>query len=110
MVNYQLMNVKSHSGAVNWRCSHLRGVGGRFSARLLLYRSSMDQRAHPEETPGTAADERDQRVTNLFLLVFFAVIVGSGLWLVNAMVEQRAIDDCAAQGRRNCAPIETPAR
>jgi hypothetical protein len=70
----------------------------------------MDQRAQPEKTPDTAADERDRRVTNLFLLVFFAVIVGSGFWLVNAMIEQRAIDDCAAQGRRNCAPIEAPAR
>jgi hypothetical protein len=39
------------------------------------------------------------------------VITGAGLWLVNAMVAQRDIDNCLAQGRRNCAaPIEAPAR
>ena len=26
------------------------------------------------------------------------------------MFEQRMIDDCVAQGRRNCAPIDAPAR
>jgi hypothetical protein len=56
-------------------------------------------------------EERDRRVTNIFLAVFFVIIVGSGLWLVNAMVAQRDIDNCVAQGRRNCgAKIEVPAR
>jgi len=55
-------------------------------------------------------DERDRKVTNIFLLVFFVVVVGLGVWLVNAMVDQRNIDNCLAQGRRNCAPIEVPAR
>ena len=55
-------------------------------------------------------DERDRRSTNIFLAVFFVAIVGAGLWLVNAMVAQRDIDNCVAQGRRNCVPIETPAR
>lgn len=55
-------------------------------------------------------DERDRRVTNIFLVVFFLVVVGAGLWLVEAMVKQREIDNCVAQGRRNCVPIETPRR
>ena len=55
-------------------------------------------------------DERDRRATNIFLLVFFVVVVGTGVWLVNAMLEQRRIDDCVAQGRRNCAPIDMPGR
>jgi hypothetical protein len=55
-------------------------------------------------------DERDRRATNIFLLIFFVLVVGGGIWLVNAMIEQRQIDDCVAQGRRNCAPIEVPAR
>jgi hypothetical protein len=70
----------------------------------------MDDRTQPTETRDTAEDERDRRVTNIFLAVFFVVIVGSGIWLVNAMVDQKAMDDCLAQGRRNCAPIDTPAR
>jgi hypothetical protein len=37
--------------------------------------------------------------------------VGGGLWLANAMLDQRTLDDCLAQGRRNCAPvIDVPAR
>jgi hypothetical protein len=70
----------------------------------------MDDKTQPLERQDQADDERDRRVTNIFLLVFFAVIVGSGIWLVNAMVDQKAMDDCVAQGRRNCAPIHPPAR
>jgi len=55
-------------------------------------------------------DERDRRLANVFLAVFFILIVGGGLWLVNAMVAQRDLDNCVAQGRRNCAPLETPSR
>jgi hypothetical protein len=60
--------------------------------------------------PQDEEDERDRRATNIFLLVFFVVIVGAGIWLVNAMIEQREIDNCVAQGRRNCAPIDTSTR
>jgi len=56
-------------------------------------------------------DERDRRATNIFLLIGFLVIVGAGIWLVDAMIGRKKIDDCLAQGRRNCsAPIEAPAR
>jgi hypothetical protein len=64
----------------------------------------------PTEPTGDDEDERDRWVTNIFLLVFFVLIVGSGIWLVNAMIEQRAIDNCVGQGRRNCAPIDTSTR
>jgi hypothetical protein len=40
------------------------------------------------------------------LLVFFLVIAGIGVWLVNAMISHRQIDDCLAQGRRDCGRIE----
>ena len=54
---------------------------------------------------------RERRIANVLLLLFLVVIVGGGIWLANAMFEQRRLDDCLAQGRRNCAPpIETPAR
>ena len=55
--------------------------------------------------------EGDRRLANIVLLVILAILVGGGIWLANAMFEQRALDDCLAQGRRNCAPpIEAPAR
>jgi hypothetical protein len=57
-----------------------------------------------------AEDERDRRLTNVVLLVFFVAVVGIGIWLANSMVDHRKLDDCLAQGRRNCAPIEVPPR
>ena len=70
----------------------------------------MNEPLQPTTPEGDDDDERDRRATNIFLLVFFVVIVGSGLWLVNAMIEQRAIDNCVGQGRRNCLPIDAPTR
>ncbi|MGE3157979.1 MAG: hypothetical protein AB7E84_12115 [Xanthobacteraceae bacterium] len=69
----------------------------------------MDDPLQPTRPGSESKDERDRRATNIFLLVFFVVIVGAGIWLVNAMLEQRRIDDCISQGRRNCAPIDTSA-
>jgi hypothetical protein len=54
--------------------------------------------------------ESDRRALNIFLVVFFVTITGIGIWLANAMIDARKVDDCLAQGRRNCAPIEVPAR
>ncbi len=54
--------------------------------------------------------ERDRHRGNIALLVVFLVVAGAGVWLVNALLDARAVDDCLAQGRRNCAPIEVPAR
>jgi hypothetical protein len=54
-------------------------------------------------------DESDRGVTNIVIAVFVALVIGIGIWLVNALLEQRRLDDCAAQGRRNCAPVSLPA-
>jgi hypothetical protein len=54
--------------------------------------------------------DRQRNQSNLILLVGFIVIVGIGIWLVNAMLDAREADDCISQGRRNCAPIDTPTR
>jgi hypothetical protein len=54
---------------------------------------------------------RERRIANALLLFFLIVVVGGGIWLANALFEQRRLDDCMAQGRSNCAPpIEAPAR
>jgi len=47
-------------------------------------------------------EERDRRTANIFLAVFGVVVIGLGIWLVNTMVDQKKMDDCLAQGRRNC--------
>jgi hypothetical protein len=54
---------------------------------------------------------RERRIANVVLLLFLVLIVGGGIWLANAMFDQRRLDECVAQGGRNCAPpIEAPAR
>jgi hypothetical protein len=63
--------------------------------------------SHPDDPEQI---ERDRRATNIFLLVMFVVIAGGGIWLGKAMLDARRADECLATGRRNCAPIEVPAR
>ena len=55
-------------------------------------------------------DERNRNVENAVLLAVFAVLVGAGIWLLSTMADVRKVQDCAAQGRRNCATIEVPER
>ncbi len=57
-----------------------------------------------------AQEERDRRAANIFLLVGAAIFIGIGIWLANAMIDARRADECLSSGRRNCAPVEVPAR
>jgi hypothetical protein len=63
----------------------------------------MDQQNAPDDDRRESARER--LMGNLILLGMFAAVVGIAFWLANTMLDQRAIDDCVAQGRRNCAPM-----
>jgi hypothetical protein len=63
-----------------------------------------DTRDPDEETEG------DRRLANIVLLVGFILLVGGGIWIANAMLDARKADECMSSGRRNCVPIETPAR
>jgi hypothetical protein len=69
----------------------------------------MDEPRPPKQEDDVES-ERDRRLANVVILAFFLVVVGAGVWLANAMIDYRKIDDCMAQGRRNCAPIDVPAR
>jgi hypothetical protein len=66
--------------------------------------------AQSEPPPGPEEDARDRRAANIFLLAIAAVLVGVGVWLANELIEARRADECIAAGRRNCNPIEAPAR
>jgi hypothetical protein len=50
----------------------------------------------------------NRTLENLVLLTGFVVLVGTGIWLLESMADLRQAQDCAAQGRRNCAIIEHP--
>jgi len=58
----------------------------------------------PEET------DEERRRGNVALLVLFVVVVGIGVWLINALVDARRVDECIAQRRSNCNPVELPPR
>ena len=64
--------------------------------------------------PGDRKQEEDQegdrRLANIVLVVGFIVLVGIGVWLADAMVTAKKADDCLASGRRNCFPVDVPAR
>jgi hypothetical protein len=51
-------------------------------------------------------DHGNRNLENAVLLVFFIVLAAAGIWLLGAMADIRKVQDCAAQGRRNCATIE----
>ena len=55
-------------------------------------------------------DEGNRTVENVVMLAFFAVLVAAGIWLLGTMADVRKVQDCAAQGRRNCGAIDVPAR
>ncbi len=55
-------------------------------------------------------EEGDRRLANIVLVVGFIALVGSGIWLANAMVTAKKADDCLASGRRKCFPVDVPAR
>jgi len=53
--------------------------------------------------------DADRRTANIILLVGAVVLIGGGVWLVNAMLDARRADECMSSGRRNCEPISVPA-
>jgi hypothetical protein len=55
-------------------------------------------------------EEGNRNIENAVLLGFFALLVVAGVWLLGTMADLRKVQDCAGQGRRNCAAIDVPER
>jgi hypothetical protein len=55
-------------------------------------------------------EEGNRGIENAVLLGFFVVLVAAGIWLLGTMADVRKAQDCAGQGRRNCATIDVPSR
>jgi hypothetical protein len=65
--------------------------------------------AEPQEQPPAPEQEaRDRRLGNVALLAGAVIVIGGGVWLVDALLAARKADDCIAAGRRSCAPLEMP--
>ena len=63
-----------------------------------------------EEEPVPPDDQGNRSVENAVMFGFFVVLVIAGIWLLSTMADLRKIQDCTAQGRRNCATVEAPPR
>jgi hypothetical protein len=61
-----------------------------------------------DRNPPQGDEEPNRTLTNVVMLVFFVLVVGIGVWIVNVMLDQRKLQDCVSAGRRNCAPIDVP--
>jgi hypothetical protein len=63
-------------------------------------------------TEGEGAPEEDgnRNLENAMMLGFLLVLVAAGSRLLGTMADIRKVQDCVAQGRRNCATIEIPER
>ena len=69
-----------------------------------------DQKQQDDRADVRKAENRERMITNIVLLMIFAVLVGIGVWISNAMLDARRADDCISAGRRNCNPIEVAPR
>ena len=63
-----------------------------------------------EEKRKPPEEDGNRAIENAVLLGFFVVLVAAGIWLLGTMADVRKVQDCAAQGRRNCGTIDAPAR
>jgi hypothetical protein len=60
--------------------------------------------------PEPPEDQGNRNAENAVALGFLVVLAVAGIWLLSTMADVRRVQDCAAQGRRNCATIEVPDR
>jgi hypothetical protein len=60
--------------------------------------------------PEPPNNQGNRNIENAVMLGFFIVLVVAGIWLLATMADIRRVQDCAAQGRRNCATIEVADR
>ena len=72
--------------------------------------SAQDDFARFEEEQVEPLDERQRMLMNLIGLGIVVLLIGSGVWIADTIQVSVKAQDCALQGRTNCAPIELPAR
>jgi len=68
---------------------------------------------NPANRPAPSPSEEGESLSVGALIgvgVFLAALVVGGLWLMDTLRDLGKMQDCAMQGRRNCAEIASPAR
>ena len=66
----------------------------------------------PDKRGSQGADGEEPLSTGALIGIgiFLVLLVLSGVWLMNTLRDIGKMQDCAMQGRRNCAPIEAQPR
>ena len=60
--------------------------------------------------PGDDQPEHDSRRPALIGLIVVLALVVASYFLVTALRQNANLEDCLMSGRKNCAPIEAPAK
>jgi hypothetical protein len=57
-------------------------------------------------------DYRHRMLMNVIAVMIVVLLIGAGVWMADTIADMQKVQDCAMQGRQNCAPIEVaiPAR
>jgi hypothetical protein len=67
----------------------------------------VDDLAAFEEEDGNI-DYRHRMLMNVIAVVIVSVLISAGVWIADTIAAMQKVQDCALQGRQNCAPIEVP--
>jgi hypothetical protein len=67
----------------------------------------IDDLAAFEEEDGHI-DYRHRMLMNVIAVVIVSVLISAGVWIADTIAAMQKVQDCALQGRQNCAPIEVP--
>ena len=55
-------------------------------------------------------DDRQRMRMNMIAAAIVVVLIGTGVWIADTISATGKLEDCALQGRTNCAPIDMPER
>jgi hypothetical protein len=67
----------------------------------------VDDLAAFEEEDGHI-DYQHRMLMNVFAVVIVSILITAGVWIADTIAAMQKVQDCALQGRQNCAPIELP--
>ncbi len=70
---------------------------------------AVDDLAAFEEEDGYI-DYRHRMLMNVIAVVIVSVLITAGVWIADTIAAMQKAQDCALQGRQNCAPIEVPVK
>lgn len=83
----------------------------RRNENVVAFRKRPPQAERPTIMPDPDSEDDKSRVrSNVAALIFAALLVVVGLYLVRVLAEKSRLEDCLMSGRNNCLPIEAPPR